>query len=217
MDIGTILGLLGSLLGGGALGAVVTSYFSSKSEDKKTEVDASDRLISQWEKLLQPLRDRVTDLENKLEEARLRELEYKSEISSLKNQLIIFESSHVDIPLAMWMKDTSGKMVFLNAIYEDMFLIPRGLSMYDYVGKFDKDVWSDEVAREFGKHDKEVIRTKKYVRHIEKIDDGTGGFVYADVLKYPRMLNNKVIGISGIVMELSKDREKLTHENCKNK
>lgn len=209
MDIGTILGIIGSILGGGAAGAFITSYFNSKSEDKKTEVDASDRLIAQWEKLLQPLRDRVTDLENKLEEARIRELSYKEEISTLKNQLMIFESSHVDIPLAMWMKDTQGKLVFINSIYEDMFLIPRGYTSNDYLGKTDSSVWSPEVVKAFAKNDHEVISTKKFVRQIEPVDNGSGGLYYVDVLKYPRKLGNKVIGISGIVMGNAKTKEEL--------
>lgn len=209
MDINSIIALVGSLLGGGVIGAFITGYFNSKSEDKKTEVDASDRLVTQWEKLLEPLRARVTDLENKLEEARIRENQYKEEISTLKNQLMIFESSHVDIPLAMWMKDNTGKMVFINSIYEDLFLIPRGYSLHDYLGKEDSAVWSEEVTKEFKKNDLEVMKTKRFVRTIEPIDNGNGEITYADILKYPRRLGNKVIGISGIVMGTAKTKEAL--------
>jgi len=209
MEMSTILGLVGSLLGGGALGAVINGYFSSKTEDKKTEIDASDRLILHWEKLLEPLRARVTELENKLEGARMREIEHKQEISTLKNQLMIFESSHVDIPLAMWMKDTSGKLVFINSIYEDMFLIPRGYTTTDYLGNEDSSVWSEEVVNAFKKHDAKVMREKKFSRQVEPIDDGAGGYYYADVLKYPRKLGNKVIGISGIVMGVAPTKEEL--------
>ena len=209
MSIETILGLVGTLLGGGAVGAVITSYFSAKSEDKKTEVDASDRLVLQWEKLLDPLRARVSDLEDKLEESRLRELNYKEEISTLKNQLLIFESSHVDIPLAMWMKDTQGKLVFINSIYEDSYLIPRGFTVTDYLGKTDAAVWSPEVVKAFALHDAKVIREKRFSREIEPVDDGAGGFYYVDVLKYPRKLGNKVIGISGIIMGIADTKEEL--------
>lgn len=209
MSIEVILGLVGSLLGGGALGAVINGYFNSKTEDKKTEIDASDRLISQWEKLLEPLQSRVKELELQIEEFRQREIKHKEEISTLKNQLIIFESSHSDIPLPMWMKDIDGKMVFLNRLYEDQFLIPRGYTMHDYIGKYDSDVWSPEIAEVFAQHDKKVIRNKRYIREIEKIEDGAGSHYYADILKYPRMLNNKVIGISGIVMNTSNDIEEL--------
>lgn len=209
MELNTLFTIIGSVLGGGTVGAIINSYFSSKSEDKKTDLEASDRLILQWEKLLDPLRARVTDLESKLEEARQRELHYKEEISTLKNQLMIFESSHVDIPLAMWMKDTQGKLVFINSIYEDEFLIPRGYTAADYLGKTDSAVWSEKVVKAFSKHDAKIIREKKFSRDIEPVDDGSGGFYYVDVLKYPRKLGAKVIGISGIIMGSALTREEL--------
>lgn len=212
MEIGTILGIVGSILGGGAAGAFITSYFNAKTEDKKTEIDASDRLVAQWEKLLSPLQSRVGELEKQLEISRQKESEYQNRINTLENQLILFESSHIDIPLPMWMKDTQGKMVFLNRMYEDMFLIPRGYSINDYVGKTDFEVWSEDVAKDFVANDKTVMRTKKHTRVIEKVNDGSGGAFYVDVLKYPRMTHGgKVIGLSGIIMNSSKTREKLVN------
>ena len=210
MELNTILSLIGSVLGGGVIGAFISAYYTSKTEDKKTDIEATDRLISQWEKLLAPLQAKLATLEKDLEEARERELEYKHRISTLETQLILFESSHIDIPLATWMKDTNGKMVFLNRIYEDMFLVPIGKSMDDYIGNTDYDIWSKEVADAFNTFDKEIMRTKKAKKRIEPLDAGNGTLFYAEVLKYPRFTTNKrVIGISGIIMRTALTKEEL--------
>jgi hypothetical protein len=211
-----IFGLIGTTLGGGALGAFITSYFSSKSEDKKTEVDATDRLISQWENLLEPLRSRVAHLEKELDTLRGKEKEYLNRISVLETQLILFESSHIDIPLPMWMKDVNGKMVYFNKLAEDAFLIPMNVTLDDYIGKTDHDVWKEEIANEFTSNDKEVMRNNKEKRVIERYPNGSGDFYYVDVLKYPRTIKNKVIGVAGVALSLN--IKKSTYEAyCNNK
>lgn len=214
MNSETFITVLSYVLGGGTMGAVgafFMHYFKFKAKSKALEISASSRIISQWEKLLAPLQDKIQILENKLEDYRLRELRNLAKVTTLENQLILFESSHIDIPLPVWMKDTEGKMLFLNKRYEDMFLTPMGLSMGDYIGNKDKAVWSLEVAKKFGVNDKIVIRTKKPLRVIEAVDDGAGNIFYVDSLKYPRTTaNGKVIGISGIIMDSGLTKEELS-------
>lgn len=209
MSIEIILGLVGSLVGGGALGAMVNGYFTSRSQDKKTEVDATDRLIVQWEALLKPLQLRVAELEGQVLELRDKELDYLSRIKMLETQLLLFESSQVDIPLPMWMKDLEGKMIFLNKETEAMFLTPRGLRMDDYIGKKDEDLWEPEIAKSFRQNDKEALRTGKMVRAIERVADGSGGYFYVEVVKFPRKIGNNIIGIAGLVLETSTNKEDL--------
>jgi PAS domain-containing protein len=204
-----ILSLTSTLLGGGALGIVVKSYFTSKSKDKVTDVDAQERLINQWEKMLAPLRGRVEHLEKRLEESRIRELDYKSEISTLKNQLMIFESSQINIPLPMWMKDTDGRIVYVNHCFEDEILIPIGLSVNSILGKKDEEIFAMEEAEVYMKNDNIVLRTKESINVIEPIKDGSGHPYWARNLKYPRKLGSRVIGISGITLETSSYKEDL--------
>lgn len=218
MQIDKIIELVGLVLGGGFIGGILTYKLGNKKVDN--EKDSSDRnqiieefkllleqrkeitdkLIEENSKLVIKLQDRIDRLEKELLEVRQSEFKSKEEINTLRNQLLIFESSHVDIPLAMWMKDTEGKMIFINSIYEDIFLIPRGYKISDYLGKTDNAVWSREVSKAFAKNDAEVIRNKKYIRTIERVDDVNGDTYEIEILKYPRKINNKVIGISGVVL-----------------
>lgn len=205
MDWGSIiLGIVSALFGGG-IGAYWTFRISSRKED----TNEFKVLLEERKAITSELRDRVSQLENEVIKLRNEREEDKEEIRTLRHQLVVFESSHVDIPLAMWMKDTDGKMVFLNSIYEELFLSPRGYSMNDYLGKNDYAVWPNEIAKAFMANDKKVIRTKKHQTVIEELVDNDGGKCYVEVIKYPRKLNNVVIGISGIVIRKSKNRKEL--------
>jgi len=210
MDIPTILGLVGTLLGGGALGAVITSYFNSKSEDKKTDVDATDRLVSHWEKMLAPLRERVTFLEAALEQEREDNADYRAEVSSLRNKLMIFEGSQLDLPLPMWLKNRKGRMIWMNKQAQELVLEPLGLDIEDYLGKTDVDFWEGEFAKQFAKTDNKVIRTKKPLEVIHSFLDVNREEIKAMVLKYPRMQNNDVIGVGGLIKYIIDDERTKT-------
>ena len=210
MELSTILGLVGSLLGGGALGAVINGYFTSQSEDKKTDLDATDRLVKHWEELLSPLRDRVVQLETALEDERRISSEYRTELSSLRNQLMIFENSHFDLPLPMWMKDAKGHMIFMNDACQELVLKPLDLNIEDYLGKTDVDFWEGDFAKQFAKTDNKVIRTKKPLEVIHTFLDVNREEIKAMVLKYPRLQNNEVIGIGGLIKYIIEDERTKT-------
>ena len=205
MSASEIIPLVLSTIGGGVLGAFLTFKISLKKQNL-TEFEV---LINQYKHLEEKLQKRVDSLE--VEQNRLRVVEDKQreEIISLRNQLNLFESSSVDIPLPMWMKNVNGEMLFLNRNYEDLFLLPRGYNMSDYIGYKDHAVWTKEVADEFTKNDLKVVRTKRPVRSIERLDEVSGGEMWVEILKYPRIINNKVIGISGIVLRTGNSKEEL--------
>lgn len=194
-----------SAIGGGALAAFLTFKISLK----KQNLSEFEQLINEYKELRNQLKSRVDHLESELERLKETERKQREEIVSLRNQLNLFESSHVDIPLPMWMKDTDGKMLFLNSNYEDMFLLPRGYNSSDYIGYKDHAVWSKEVADGFSKNDAKIMRTKRPFRSLERLDDVNGGTMWCEFLKYPRIINNKVIGISGIVLRTADTKEEL--------
>lgn len=205
MSASEIIPLVLSTIGGGVLGAFLTFKISLKKQNL-TEFEV---LINQYKHLEEKLQKRVDSLEVEQKRQNIVEDKLREEVISLRNQLNLFESSSVDIPLPMWMKNTNGEMLFLNRNYEDLFLIPRGYNMSDYIGYKDHAVWSKEVADEFAKNDSKVVRSKRPVRSTERLDEVNGGEIWVEILKYPRIINNKVIGISGIVLRTGDTKEEL--------
>ena len=209
MELRTILGLVGSLLGGGALGAVINGYFTSQTEDKRTDLDATDRLVKHWEELLKPLRDRVDQLETALEDEREISSKYRTELSSLRNKLMIFESSHFDLPLPMWMKDVKGRMIFMNDVCQDLVLAPLNLNIEDYLGKTDSEFWGEDFGKQFAKTDAKVLRTKKPLEVVHTFYDATNTEIKAMVLKYPRFHGNEIIGVGGLIKYIIDDENSI--------
>ena len=205
MDYNNIITVLITTIGAGGIGAFLTYKLGNR---KQNQSDFSG-VVQEYKDLVETYKKDVADLSKKVDLLIIDLREKEKEITELRHQLLIFESSHVDIPLAMWMKDTNGKMIFLNSHYEDIFLLPRGFRMSDYIGKDDYSVWSAEIAKGFIRNDKQVMFSKKHIRKIEEIEDGEGVVYYAEILKYPRKLNNSVIGISGIILRTAKTKDEL--------
>lgn len=206
MDITTlIVAIAGPLLGGGFVGA----YFQYKNKDKAQNSNDFQVLLQERKDQILSLEERIKALEVKIEDQSVRIFNQRDEINTLRNQLMSFESSHLDLPVPMWLKDINGTMLYLNKEYEHDFLLPRGLTTADYIGKTDEDVWSKQVADAFRKADEEVIRRGKPVRRVEKLEDAKGNVYYADLIKYPRFFNNKVIGVGGIILRSSTESKDL--------
>lgn len=202
MDVGTIFGLVTTLLTGGAFGVFLTYKLGNR---KQTQ--------SELEKVIDTYRERTLEDSAVIKELRMRidELERITnkrdlEVSTLRNQLMIFESSHVDIPLPMWLKDTSGTMLFLNREFEDTFLRPIGKTSHDYIGKKDSAIFSEQDALEFSKSDNEVFRKKRPIKFTEKVGEGVNTS-FVTFIKYPRFLNNTIIGIGGILLTQEKEKK----------
>ena len=192
-----ITGLISALAGGG-----LASYFNYKLGSKKENTNEFTLLLEQYKLLRKSDMEEMQGLKARIKELEDKDLERRLEIQGLKHQLMVYESSHLDIPLPNWLKDTSGRVLFINKDYEDMFLVPRGYTMSDYVGFDDYSVWDEKFAKKIIQSDREVIRTKKPTTYIEEIDLN-GRTLYVEVLKYPRKFKDVVIGIGGIVLRQS--------------
>tara|TARA_Y100000034_G_scaffold29728_1_gene36141 strand:+ start:20233 stop:20865 length:633 start_codon:yes stop_codon:yes gene_type:complete len=197
--------VVSAICGGG-----IATYFNYRINNRKEDTNEFSTIINEYKRLLDSDKVEIARLSSEVSDLKERDVQKTLEIQNLKHQLIIFESSHIDIPLPCWLKDTSGKVVFLNKEYESTFLIPRGYTTEDYIGKNDFAVWDEESARGMIKNDKEVVRTKRSCKSIEQLIDADGEVLYVEVLKYPRKFKNTVVGIGGLVLRKSYDYDKLT-------
>jgi len=205
MDLTTVItAIIGGLFGTG-LGAFLTYRLGSRKQNT-TELEL---VLKERKEIEQSLRSEISQLKERVYELEERSKTDQKEIASLQTQQLIFESSHTDIPLPIWLKDTSGKMIFLNAPYEELFLSPRGYTIHDYIGNTDFAVWPEEVAVAFQRNDKQVMLTKKPYEGVEMLVDKNGTEYYVDFIKWPRFFEKKVIGIAGLVRRQAMTKEEL--------
>ncbi len=96
--------------------------------------------------------------ESKQSEAELRESELRLR-AFLENSAVIG-----------WLKNEKGQHVFLSENYERRF----GVSLEDWKGKTDFDLWPREIAEEFRRNDLAVLATDKPLEVIETTVDRNG-------------------------------------------
>jgi len=130
------------------------------------------------------------------------ELEMGRKLSALQSKIVLLESASQDLPFPHWLKSSGtainpGVMLSLNKAYELEFLAPRGKTAADYIGKTDVEFWGEELGERYWRLDLDVIRRKTPIETNGRHPlDGSP----VRVMKYPRMLGNRVIGIGGIVI-----------------
>lgn len=176
-------------------GGLIKSMFDYLTSSKNARKDELTEVVRVWQEDNDRLRKENDFLRTEL-------VEIQKDLADLKTKVILLESTHTDAPLPMWLKDVSGRMLALNQEYERCFLHPLGLSSMDYIGKYDEDIWPDDKAIEYKKHDtlallddvwkgKETILVNgeeqewiiiKYVRYAGKAKVGIAGLAIPTTL-----------------------------------
>lgn len=195
MELNSFIPLITTLLTGGGLGVFLTFKLGNRKQNQselEKVIDTYRERTLEDSAVIKELRDRIDQLERITNKRDL-------EVVNLRNQLMLFESSHVDIPLPMWLKDVNGVMLFLNREFEDTFLRPIGKTSHDYIGKRDADIFEKKDAEAFAKSDAEVYRKKRPTRFIEEVTRNGEVFEVTSI-KYPRFLGNTIIGIGGVLL-----------------
>jgi PAS domain-containing protein len=124
----------------------------------------------------------------------------RKQVERLQNKVTLLESSHQDAPIPIWLKDKHGVMLALNPEYERTFLIPHGKTREDYLHKTDYDVWPEDIAAEYIRNDRLVMRTRKTWKGTETILDHQGNKSQWQIIKYPRKAGGVLIGIAGMAI-----------------
>lgn len=191
-----ITSLISALFGGG-----IGVFFTYRISNRKQDQSDFTALISEYKEMVNDYKSEVVDLRKEVIQLRSDVHSRENEIKQLRTQLMIFESSNVDIPIPIWLKDTDGKMLFVNPEYERLILHPIGKTAEDYIGSMDGAIWPKHIADVFQEHDRKVMRTKKATEFMETWVGSNNVEYEGRVIKYPRFLNRTVIGVGGIIIE----------------
>ena len=186
--IATAIGTLGAKYG--------IDFFTSKRKANRVDFET---ILNRLDKELAESKEERVVLRTENEKLKEEQLQLRADLISLRNKIILLESAQNDSPLPMWLKDTDGTMLALNGAYEEMFLIPNGLKMQDYIGKTDYDIWPEEIAKQYRAHDSKVYKSGKTFKGPERVVVN-GEDVPITVIKYVRYSGNLKIGIAGIAI-----------------
>jgi hypothetical protein len=120
-------------------------------------------------------------------------IELEKKLNAISAEIVIFKASTDYFPFPYWIKDTYGKVIYVNEAYVNKYLRPRGLTYSNYVGHYDISVYPPEQAAQYGKNDSLVIALAKPISFIEKDNDKL-----IRVTKFPYRLNGLIVGVAGV-------------------
>lgn len=192
-----MLDVILSFLGGGIV-TVILNFFLSK---RKQNVDEFTKLLTYWQLEADRLRQSEVHLRQLADDNALQIGILQSQLSGLKQKIMLMESSHYDLPLPQWLKGNDGLMMSVNSEYERMFLQPLKLSSKDYIDQDDEVIWGKEIAQIMKTNDQRVIFNRKAIHGVEPIKNENNELVYWDVFKYPIFTGNLLIGVAGIAIK----------------
>lgn len=186
-----------TVIGSGAFVQLI-NYGINKRKQKTNEFET---IVNQYKSLNEEYQERIVDITKDVESLRVRLVKSERRASDLQARMILYESSYMNIPIPMWMKDPEGIMLSVNDCYEKTYLIPRGFTKADYIGSKDEDIWGPEIAKGFLKNDKHVALTGEVIRTIEVWESPDGTKIEGEVVKWPRKVGDLVIGIAGAALK----------------
>lgn len=139
----------------------------------------------------------------------------KNHKQELENKTIFLNSIVDTIPDLVWLKDTDGKYLLCNSMFEKFF----GAKKEDIIGKTDFDFVDKELAQFFKDHDKKVLVEdhSKVNEEYLVFADGSHEGLYDTVKTSMKDSNGKTLGVLGIAHDVSdriareKELEKLAN------
>lgn len=142
---------------------------------------------------------KVEELQAQFNSANTKNAVLLKEVAELKKDYQMFKMATDEFPDAAWYKSVStGRVLYVNDAYERSFLLPRGFTKNDYVGKTDYAVWDSAIAKKFIENDQLVARTGKPMNLSETIVDSTGVRIRIKLKKFPVFLGGEVVIVGGI-------------------
>ena len=125
---------------------------------------------------------------------KIAELEKALHETRLHNEIL--QAMPFDLPLPMWSVDRNHSFDFINKMYADIFLSPRGMTGDECLGLNIFDIWPNDVAAEFHKNNLIVMDTGAIFNGVEHVPDPLGKVNEWRILKFKRKIPLGVIGIA---------------------
>jgi len=108
----------------------------------------------------------------------------------------LLQAMPFDLPLPFWSVDRNHNFDYINQMYAELFLRPRGLDLDDCIGKNIYDVWPRNIADIFRQNNIEVMQNGTIFNGLEDVPDALGNVSKWRILKFKRKFPVGVIGIA---------------------
>ena len=168
----------------------------------KNQRSSTEDIIQHLKEEVQQLQVQVAELKSTEKSLQEQVNQLQQERAQLQTQFLLLQTSHESSPLPMWIKDQSGRVLAANEAYEKYYLRPIGKTLEDWIGNYDRDVFPQDVAEDWGKNDLWVFQNELTFDGEELVDIGGGRRARHRIIKHPRYARgiSRPFGIAGIAI-----------------
>jgi len=124
--------------------------------------------------------------------------ERKQAEAALQESRDLFDSFMGHLPALAFIKDREGRYIYTNQWYHTRFDEPLGSRL----GKTDRELWSEEAARELMANDRTVL-TEKRILNVLETTHFQGETQYWQVTKFPLFKDDEAIYVGGVAFDIS--------------
>lgn len=146
-----------------SLAVLAGSWFAFESDSNRNEVNRLESAFKRIEYLETQMRQQQANSNAKIIELTSQVFRLQTQLNKDLNIVDMFEKFMDGLPFEAWLKEVnveddevSIQMLLINKQYEYAY----GVTRNRYAGATDKEIWGEEVAEQFRKHDLQVLRTK---------------------------------------------------------
>lgn len=171
------------------------------------------RRVKDLEKANRSLEQENKDLYKRLTETQIQISRLQDKVDEQFNEKLVLLSYFDYMPGPAWIKNKKSKMLYINREYSKQW----GVSQLKYKGSFDHDIWPQEVAEKFVKHDKMVLKRGGPIVVVEEVPEHAFLAVGPDnplvkwlIWKFPVVLDGEVIGVGGIAIRYNQKTKKIS-------
>lgn len=188
MDLADVLKVVGGLAGGSA-GVTLLNYLTASRAAGRDDFTA---LLDARRKEADEQAATIADLRTRFETA-------MTSISLLQKRVAAIEVDRDNMPVPMWIVDTTGHYLSVNVRFVNDFLLPRGMSEVDVIGKTHTDIWSAATAKTLHDLDMAAMKSPERRARVDSIRmNGLDEVV--TIFKAPILNGRTLVGFTGIAI-----------------
>lgn len=146
-----------------SLAVLAGSWFAFESESSIAESNRLESAFKRIEYLETQMRQQQANSNAKIIELTSQVFRLQSQLNKDLNIMDMFEGFMDGLPFEAWLKEVKTvdnevviQMLLINKQYEYTY----GVTRYRYAGVTDAEIWGEDVAETFRKHDLQVLRSK---------------------------------------------------------
>ncbi len=157
---------------------------------------------------LRELRARVHQLEQTLQEMRIRHL---TDLKTLRQSQHLLNAVLENSPSLIYVKDSAGRYILVNRRVE----VAAGRSRAEIMGKTDAEIFPAELAARITDSDRQVLSSDKPIEYEEQRTDEAGRTLDYFTVKFQLTdASGAITGVCGLSTDIT-DRKRATEERTK--